>query len=762
VAGANPGMVIRVAADLSELRANLEEATGAIETTAGAMADMATKFSGDEIIAQAGAMVSAIEAIGGASALTAEEQATVNATVTEAIAKYTALGQTAPADMLALAAATKQVEEESSGVTTAMIAMGTTIGNLATEGLLALGGLALDGVKALGSAITEIVLTGSDVADIAGNFDHLTAATGTLGKTLLSDLREGTHGTITDFELMKTVNQNLTAGLVLTGAEYKTLAAGAFALAQTGSVEVSEALGMMTDAMLKGKPARLATILDVNELKGAEEAYALAHGTVVEKLTEGEKIEAGREAILRAVGEATDRLGEQTDGLDEKLAQIQTGWANFKDALGRAINDSGVLTAGLDALRESILAAFGGNEQAAIQTITKFINELAIKVVDAGLVFVEWGKTGASVFGLMKGPIDALTVAINYVITGFLDGLAKVYEAASKMPLVGDKFADTAGKLKVYADSWREVRDRTVEQMKADDEMWKGQSQVHTALNATTGVLVNMKAAMVAATLATAEAAPTVEAYNRTLASTEGDAERATAAQEKLNKEMAKWTEYERDHTKYGVEALGVFGNLERSLTPLPPVIKEAAAATEAFDSGLRFTAETIETAVVPAITSWSDAMEAVRKGQGSMAGSFASTSLVGTPKAEWSKKAAEAGGSIMYDDYNNPYIYIPGVNSSSGKTAKSYEYGGRTAGGWEELAGLASGGPVIGGRPYVVGEAGPELFVPGSSGSIVANGAGGASFAITVNTVAGDKYEIARVVKQALADEWRSYGGRV
>jgi len=78
------------------------------------------------------------------------------------------------------------------------------------------------------------------------------------------------------------------------------------------------------------------------------------------------------------------------------------------------------------------------------------------------------------------------------------------------------------------------------------------------------------------------------------------------------------------------------------------------------------------------------------------------------------------------------------------------------------ELAGLASGGPVIGGRPYVVGEAGPELFVPGSSGSIVANGAGGASFAITVNTVAGDKYEIARVVKQALADEWRSYGGRV
>jgi hypothetical protein len=35
-----------------------------------------------------------------------------------------------------------------------------------------------------------------------------------------------------------------------------------------------------------------------------------------------------------------------------------------------------------------------------------------------------------------------------------------------------------------------------------------------------------------------------------------------------------------------------------------------------------------------------------------------------------------------------------------------------------------ASGGPVSAGSPYIVGERGPELFVPGQSGSIVANGA--------------------------------------
>lgn len=39
---------------------------------------------------------------------------------------------------------------------------------------------------------------------------------------------------------------------------------------------------------------------------------------------------------------------------------------------------------------------------------------------------------------------------------------------------------------------------------------------------------------------------------------------------------------------------------------------------------------------------------------------------------------------------------------------------------------GRATGGPVSPGRPYRVGEQGPEWFVPTSSGQVVANGAGG------------------------------------
>lgn len=80
-------------------------------------------------------------------------------------------------------------------------------------------------------------------------------------------------------------------------------------------------------------------------------------------------------------------------------------------------------------------------------------------------------------------------------------------------------------------------------------------------------------------------------------------------------------------------------------------------------------------------------------------------------------------------------------------------------------LPGRATGGPVSPGRAYVVGERGPELFVPASSGRVEAGGAGGVRevrVAITVNAAAGaapgvlaqSGRQVARAVRAALAVE--------
>ncbi len=49
-------------------------------------------------------------------------------------------------------------------------------------------------------------------------------------------------------------------------------------------------------------------------------------------------------------------------------------------------------------------------------------------------------------------------------------------------------------------------------------------------------------------------------------------------------------------------------------------------------------------------------------------------------------------------------------------------------------LPGRASGGLVTAGRPYIVGERGPELFVPQSAGRVQAGGGAGTIISVTIN----------------------------
>lgn len=83
-----------------------------------------------------------------------------------------------------------------------------------------------------------------------------------------------------------------------------------------------------------------------------------------------------------------------------------------------------------------------------------------------------------------------------------------------------------------------------------------------------------------------------------------------------------------------------------------------------------------------------------------------------------------------------------------------SFNVGGKGGSGLLGLIpGLANGGPATAGRPYVVGERGPELFVPNRSGTVVPNGAmGGASVTVNVDasgsSVEGNGEEAAQLGK--------------
>jgi TP901 family phage tail tape measure protein len=77
-------------------------------------------------------------------------------------------------------------------------------------------------------------------------------------------------------------------------------------------------------------------------------------------------------------------------------------------------------------------------------------------------------------------------------------------------------------------------------------------------------------------------------------------------------------------------------------------------------------------------------------------------------------------------------------------------------------IGGRAAGGSVMGGNPYIVGERGPELFVPNAAGQIVPNHriGGGSSINVTVNAGMGaDGAEVGRKVVDAIRQYERRSG---
>ncbi len=89
----------------------------------------------------------------------------------------------------------------------------------------------------------------------------------------------------------------------------------------------------------------------------------------------------------------------------------------------------------------------------------------------------------------------------------------------------------------------------------------------------------------------------------------------------------------------------------------------------------------------------------------------------------------------------------IKGVSDAVGALGKIAGFAGKVGGGllhgitgaiggaWNWLTGRADGGPVSANTPYIIGERGPELFVPNQSGTVVPNGKfGGQTIVFNIN----------------------------
>ncbi len=294
---------VRFADNVSELKQHLAEGLDQIEVTRASMDKLARSIGGENVIKSANNWAAALQkvggeagALGGIQKLTSAETDRATAAIDRALEKYKALGKDAPKALLDIADALKSASTATGGWSQILGELGHSWVARIAEGVLLRDAVheVIDKVKELILILPEIALKGAAVADVEENFQRLTTQAGRLGSTLVGALRTGTHDTITDFELMRTANKDLAAGMSLTDQQFGVLAKGAFALAQATGTDVKAGLETMNDAMLTGRTRALALLTGKIDLVKAEEEYAKSIGSTAEHLTAEGKIEASR------------------------------------------------------------------------------------------------------------------------------------------------------------------------------------------------------------------------------------------------------------------------------------------------------------------------------------------------------------------------------------------------------------------------------------------------------------------------------------
>jgi len=305
---------------------------------------MEKAFSGDKLLYSANNLTTAIGKIGGASKLTAAEQEKVNRQLTTAIEKYRALGQQAPAAMLALEQATRKTSQATDGLSTKMVTLGSAVGSF-------LGNLAANVVQ---QGVSSIVHLGTAALESAGQIADMAKRLG-ISATAVQGFQyaaEQSGASIEDFgSAINKLNINLSRGDKSTIAALDDLGLKLSDLRrmkpEDAFLAVADALAKIPDPMerarvgaeLMGKGFATISPAIQNDLRKTAEAAAKMSDETVKALDEaGDALDRlKRDATIAAGGvvAAFYQMGAAALDYASKATQAKTKSQEFEDVAAR-------------------------------------------------------------------------------------------------------------------------------------------------------------------------------------------------------------------------------------------------------------------------------------------------------------------------------------------------------------------------------------------------------------------------------------------
>ena len=761
---ADEPLVVRVAANLDTLRANLLEGVNQIETTATAMRQMATAYDGSRAISQAGAVMAAIQAVGGVTHLTADEQIKANAVLDQAIQKYAALGQTAPPGMQALADATKQLPpalHESSDAATALIG---TLGSLA-----AAAGFAFS----IGAAV-EFLHTITEEAHS------------------LQILSLQTQINVEDLQVLGGATREY-------GVDAQQLGRAIFQLSQRiagGDASVVTGLALMGLSLedVKNKHGEELFLL-------VESAAGKLHGTIRDTAMAdlyGARLGSSLGALSTGIGEAMDKAKALDTVMSKEAVQAAADYANAIDRTSHNLHAMateliGPVAQGFNVVAEA--AQRGASKWAIAWAMTKdfatnltisgqHVTNLATLLDHLNQITDQTAKSTGGAADQHKQIVVALTEEQQH--TQFLATLranasvalsAQNLKDLAELKSLGELDAKNAAGIGVNAAQFEKYKAGIEAAKKATEDLKKAEEERNaSSLTAYSAQIAALKAleAEQAKGYGTAEQIAMLD--------------RLATAEDDLTRHVLSNLTTEKDRTKVVIEA----GKTHEAITTQKMALEEklakivnAAVLTE-FDAQVKLNAAHGVDAVGAILmqdNAWTTLQKTLDKLHASAVAGISQKAQEQTALETYNQTVlaeAEADDKATAAELRGTAAATAHAAALSSVSAAMTLIGGHQADKaelekWNRSAagilqntlnatdramhgdvnafapGRASGGDVRAGQPYTVGEHGPEIFVPQSNGAIQPNG-GGHTFNITVVGATGaDHAVLAQTIKKVI-----------
>ena len=288
-------------------------------------------------------------------------------------------------------------------------------------------------VLGIGAAIIKLGEHGAGIDDIRTSFDQLATAAGSTGTAIITELKAGVKGTVTELDLMKDANKLLGTGMLETEEDARVLAEGARLLGKRTGVDTVTAFKNLTTAIAGGRVTQLKQLGLFIDNKKAVEDFARAEGVSVGDLTDYGRAVALQKATMEALRGELEKSPAPLKDFGELILAGKTVVKDLVAEIAVAISQSQPLLEGMRSAGEGIAKAFGNDKKELVSGVVTAIEDAAIISLEFGKQVINSALVISQGFGVVKSIVLGVRLAFSEMNTEIAESTAKALEVATVM-----------------------------------------------------------------------------------------------------------------------------------------------------------------------------------------------------------------------------------------------------------------------------------------------------------------------------------------